>query len=185
MERSLRAVPYPVIVRGIRSSAYSASYICTLNISKRLWWKDFEVPPERIQITVPEELGTVQVLTPGTSCIVIILCLVAAATTTTRLLATFAPDLGHVFTITTHRFATLTPGFAGFVGGKFMSSTFCMGSPPPFAGDLTLLILIHRSKATRRLLPLVVTFTLIVSHHRLLHNARHRFVLTGLLYQPK
>src|SRR5690606_32138569 len=57
------------------------------------------------------------------------------------------PDLGHMLPITAHGAAPALTGVAGFGAIEFMRVAALMGGATALAGDLSLLVLIHRSKA--------------------------------------
>src|SRR3954447_15453874 len=64
-----------------------------------------------------------------------------------RPLAAFTTDLGHVLAIATHCFATFATGGASLFGAKLVSGALLVGRMTAFAGDLTLLRLVHGGEA--------------------------------------
>jgi len=72
---------------------------------------------------------------------------VAATLLATTSFAALAPDLGHVLAILAHRNSTLATSGASFVRRKFMSGSLLMRGTTALAGDLALLVGIHRGKS--------------------------------------
>src|SRR4051794_7947435 len=70
------------------------------------------------------------------------------ATIPAGFLAALAANLGHVFTILADRFAALATGFTGFLRIKLMSSTLFVSCFATLAGNLALLVFVHRREAT-------------------------------------
>jgi hypothetical protein len=69
-----------------------------------------------------------------------------------------AADIGHVGAVAAYDFAAFLAGPARFFRIEFVRRAFLMGSLTALAGDLTLLVLVHRSEtALGRLAFLLVT----------------------------
>jgi hypothetical protein len=63
--------------------------------------------------------------------------------------AAFAPNLGHVLSISAHGLTAFAPCLASFLWREFVSLATLVGRTTTFAGNVTLSFLIHAGKSTQ------------------------------------